>query len=71
VKRIIKSKKGFTLIEMILVIGIIVILAAVMIFSVASYLSKANTVKAKVSSNQASFSNQNKTINDSFIDLGY
>lgn len=70
-KRIIKSKKGFTLIEMILVIGIIVILAAVMIFSVTAYLSKANSVKTKVSSGQASFSNQNKTINDSFIDLGY
>ena len=70
-KRIIKTKKGFTLIEMILVIGIIVILAAVMVFSVTSYLAKANSVKTKVSSNQVSFSNQNKTINDSFIDLGY
>ena len=70
-KRVMKTKKGFTLIEMVLVIGIIVILAAVMVFSVASYLSKANSVKAKVSSNDVSFSNQNKTINDSFIDLGY
>ena len=33
-KKIMKSKKGFTLIEMIIVIAIIVILAAVVFFSI-------------------------------------
>ncbi|NLO62954.1 MAG: prepilin-type N-terminal cleavage/methylation domain-containing protein, partial [Clostridiaceae bacterium] len=33
-----KSKKGFTLIEMIIVIAIIVILAAVVFFSIQNYI---------------------------------
>lgn len=49
-KKIQKNKKGFTLIEMVLVIAIIVILASVMVVAVSGYLSKANSAKAKVSS---------------------
>ena len=43
-KKIQKNKKGFTLIEMVLVIAIIVILASVLFVSVSGYLQKANTV---------------------------
>lgn len=43
-KKISKSKGGFTLIEMVLVIAIIVILASFLYLSVISYLDKANTV---------------------------
>ena len=49
-KKIQKSKKGFTLIEMVLVIAIIVILAAVVFFSVSSYLAKARSATAKIKS---------------------
>ena len=41
-----KNKKGFTLIEMVLVIAIIVILASVLFIGISGYLNKANTVKA-------------------------
>lgn len=47
-KKIQKNKKGFTLIEMVLVIAIIVILAAVMVISVSGYLAKASKAKADV-----------------------
>jgi len=70
-KRINNQKKGFTLIEMVLVIAIIVILAAVMVISVSGYLKKASNVKQVVSSGSASFSSANKNINSDFIDLGY
>ena len=37
-KKIQKSKKGFTLVEMVLVIAIIVILAAVLVLGIGAYL---------------------------------
>ncbi len=40
-KKIQKSKKGFTLVEMVLVIAIIVILAAVLVLGIGAYLKKA------------------------------
>ena len=48
-KKIQKSKKGFTLVEMVLVIAIIVILAAVLLFGVSQYLNAANKAKASIS----------------------
>ncbi len=44
-RKIQKNKKGFTLIEMVLVIAIIVILASVLFVGISGYLNKANTVK--------------------------
>lgn len=66
-----KQKAGFTLVEIVLVLGIILILAAVMFISVSGYLNKANTVKANESSNNSSLLSKNKDINSQFIDLGY
>jgi len=48
-KKIQKSKKGFTLIEMVLVIAIIVILAAVLLIGIGGYLNRANNAKDSVS----------------------
>lgn len=42
-KQIQKTKRGFTLVEMVLVIAIIVILAAVMLAGVAKYITYAKT----------------------------
>ncbi|MBO7449234.1 MAG: type II secretion system protein [Clostridiales bacterium] len=42
-KQIQKTKRGFTLVEMVLVIAIIVILATVMLAGVAKYLKYAKT----------------------------
>ena len=52
-KKIQKSKKGFTLVEMVLVIAIIVILAAVMLMGIGTYIEKARTGAAAVSTHNA------------------
>lgn len=70
-KRIQKQKAGFTLVEMVLVIAIILILAAVLFISVSGYLRTANNVQSSFSNSNASFSSKNKNINSDFIDLGY
>lgn len=44
-QRIRSGSKGFTLIEIVLVIAIIVILASIVFFGISGYLAKANTVK--------------------------
>ena len=49
-----KSKKGFTLVEMVLVIAIIVILAVVVWFSVSVYMNKAKSATSSIAAhNQA------------------
>ncbi len=48
-KKICKSKNGFTLIEMVIVIAIIMILSIVLFLSVSSYLSKAKTTAQMLS----------------------
>ena len=47
-KKIQKNRKGFTLVEMVLVIAIIVILAAVVFFSVASYINNAKSATSSI-----------------------
>ena len=47
-KKIQKSKKGFTLVEMVLVIAIIVILAAVLVLGIGTYLNKAKAAASSV-----------------------
>ncbi len=53
-KKIIKAKKGFTLIEMVLVIAIIVILAAVLVFGIGSYLQRAKNAASSLSKHNQS-----------------
>ncbi len=60
-KKIQKSKKGFTLIEMVLVIAIIVILAAVMLIGIGTYIQNAQSAADKMSAHNdsiTSLSNQ-------------
>ena len=52
-KKISKSKKGFTLVEMVLVIAIIVILAAVMFFAVSGYIQRAKNATACLQAHNA------------------
>ena len=47
-KKIQKSKKGFTLVEMVLVIAIIVILAAVLVLGIGAYLTKAKAAAKNI-----------------------
>lgn len=53
-KKIDKSRKGFTLVEMVLVIAIIVILAAVLIFGIGTYLNAANVAASSVTAHNDS-----------------
>ena len=61
-KKIQKSKKGFTLVEMVLVIAIIVILAAVLIMGVGGYLKKARNAAASVSAHNSAVDEVNAEI---------
>ena len=48
-KKIQKTKKGFTLVEMVLVIAIIVILAAVLALSIGTSLGRAQSAASSIS----------------------
>ncbi|MBO4579513.1 MAG: type II secretion system protein [Clostridiales bacterium] len=61
-KKISKSKKGFTLIEMVLVIAIIVILAAVLAMGIGTYLTKAKAAASSVSLHNYSISSVNAAV---------
>ena len=61
-KKTAKQKGGFTLIEMVLVIAIIVILASFLWMSVSSYLAKANTVTEIFNSRNSINSSLNEVI---------
>lgn len=52
-KKISKSKKGFTLVEMVLVIAIICILAAVLVLSVTDYIKRAQKATSVINDNRA------------------
>ena len=49
-RRLNKHKTGFTLLEMLLVIAIIVILASVLALSIGDYIRRANAAKTSTSS---------------------
>lgn len=55
-KKIKKSKHGFTLIEMVLVIAIIVILAAVLVMNVGTYINRAKNAASSLESHNDSIS---------------
>ena len=63
-KKIQKTKKGFTLIEMVLVIAIIVILAAVLVMSIGSYINRAKNAASSIAAHNSSISGVTNAIDD-------
>ena len=61
-KKLTKNKAGFTLIEMVLVIALIVILASFFIFAYTNFLDKANTAKETVEAHNSVLSSMNSVI---------
>ena len=55
-KKLNKSRKGFTLLEMVLVIAIIVILASVLVIGLGTYLDKAKAAASSVTNHNSSIS---------------
>lgn len=50
-----KSKKGFTLVEMLTVLAIVIILSTALVMSVTDYIDNANTVSANASQHQNNY----------------
>lgn len=48
-KKVSKNRKGFTLVEMVLVIAIIVILASVLVLSIGTFIERAKKAASSVS----------------------
>lgn len=63
-KKIMKNRKGFTLIEMIIVIAIIVILAAVVFFGISQYLAAADTAASKISTHNSAITSVLQSIDN-------
>ncbi len=55
-KRIVKTKRGFTLIEMMLVVAILVVLASVLVLSIGNYIQRAKNAASSVSMHNWSIS---------------
>ena len=68
-KKIQKNRKGFTLVEMVLVIAIIVILAAVLIIGVTKYLQAANAAKASIEQHNSAVGEVNAAIDRAGVGL--
>jgi type IV pilus assembly protein PilA len=70
-RKICKSKHGFTMMEIIVVVAIIVILAAVITISASQYLNAGKDMEADISSMQESVDSAKNNLNQEFVDLGY
>lgn len=69
-KKISKSKKGFTLVEMVLVIAIICILAAVLVLSVTEYITRAQKATSVINDNRAEVSSAVGQIDAALGEIG-
>jgi len=61
--RTVKTKKGFTLIETVLVIAIIVILAAITVLGISGYFQRANNAASSVSAHNSLLESYTAVIN--------
>lgn len=66
-----KSKKGFTLIEMVIVISIILILAAALVWVVSDYISLGDTAEENVSQQEEEMTSMFSHANTQFDAIGF
>ena len=62
-KKLRRSKKGFTLIEMVLVIAIIVVLASVLILNIAGYMDRAHNAASSLAEHNSTIERVTDEIN--------
>ena len=62
-KKLRKTKKGFTLIEMVLVTAILVILASVLILNIAGYVERAHNAASSIAEHNSSIEQITDEIN--------
>jgi len=70
-KRICKSKIGFTLLEMVIVVAIIVILAGVLVISIGSFISNAKSKSSTADSERAEAEENIRTEESRMVELGF
>jgi len=69
--KIYKTKRGFTLVEMVLVIAIIVLLAAVVGISISGIISQGKSGSASLQAERVTFQANNAEKNNAFSAMGY
>ena len=69
--KIYKTKRGFTLVEMVLVIAIIVLLAAVVGISISGIISQGKSGSASIRQERETFQANNAEKNSAFSAIGY
>ncbi|MBO4495762.1 MAG: prepilin-type N-terminal cleavage/methylation domain-containing protein [Clostridiales bacterium] len=69
--KIYKNRRAFTLVEIVIVVAIIVLLAAVTGLSVSEYLRDARSASEQLSNSRAASIANNVSINNSFVNVGY
>ena len=69
--RIYKTKRGFTLVEMVIVIAIVVILAEVVGISIHGYITKGKDSSSSISSERVQFQADNAKKNSAFVSFGF
>ena len=69
--KIYKSRRGFTLMEIMIVIAIIVLLAAVVFISVHEFITKGDSASSELSVERSSFRANNAEKDDKFVSMGY
>jgi len=67
-KKVYKNNKGFTLVEMVIVVAIILLFSIVFYFSVSSYLNRAKSAKDAISTHNEQVSVANDEVNTALND---